>query len=180
MSHPGTLSSVFTLCSLLVVACGGGPSPQQDAGPSDLGGMNLPACAEPVGIFPLDARGEAHPLGAPPEVPVILGFQGFLFVQFALRSPFEVSGAVPLRTRLRVGSIDRQTSHPDLTSLPVAGGAFDTRDITVFFNDFALGDLVGRPVTIELYATMRACLIELHADATLVDGNNADAGVLER
>lgn len=178
MRHPGKHSSVFTL--FLVVACGSGPSPQQDAGPSDLGEPNLPACAEPGALFPIDARGEAHPLSAPPEVPVILGFQGFLFVQLALRSPYEVSGAVPLRTRLHVGSIDRQTSHPDLASLPVAGEAFDTRDITVFFNDFALGDLVGRPVTIELYATMKACLIELHADATLVDGTDTDAGVLDR
>ncbi len=167
-THPRGWVCLIALASLWGCPNGVDPSPP-DGGPGPI--PSRPACTSPGELFPLDASGSPHRLADTGQVPVILGFQGFLFVQLALHSPYEADPDVPIHTRLRTSEYDWQTNHPDVQSLSVSEGVFETRDMTVFFNDQSMSDLVGDAVEIDVLTVMKTCILELHTSAVFVRGS---------
>lgn len=133
--------------------------------------MVLPDCAEQGALFSADRFNVVTELLAGGDLPVITGFQGFVFVQLHVRSATKPSDEAPFTSRVVIESlgIDRTGSHARISSIP-EGSGWQSDAILVFFNDTPVADLVGHPARITVRATLETCVLGSTRDVMLVNG----------
>lgn len=175
------MRAITLALSMLAVGCG--PSGGPDAG----------SCAATVRVGTQDA-GSFTPLvdGDPAEL--ILGFQGFWMLRFALdvelergtATEAEVSAFVTVpETGVELGQRTRETA-----LVPTAAG-FRIEEWLVFFNDEPPSQVVGHPADVEVIVRAAGCVGGTTArvairddddcvDTTIVvDAGVSDAGLLD-
>lgn len=152
--------SRFTLTALLLTACSCvPPQPGPDAGPCAL---ELQWGREPNCVFSPFADGQ--------NAEMTLGFQGFRFVESALRVTGASDPSAKLVFELAIegqspavqpgGTVDLQ---------PGADGALYSHQVLLFLNDVPLAELIGRRAEVTLGATIGACRATHRVNVTLVD-----------
>ncbi len=148
----------------------GGSEGSPDAAPPDAEEVPLEPCASPGVIFGYDDALASYEIAAGGDVPLILGFQGFLFAQVGLRSSASWGGIVMVRSVVRLeDGTEIAGSQPD-TAVQPAGGAWQTEPVLVFINDVPRADLYDRPATLTLAAPAGGCLLIASLDVRLVEG----------
>lgn len=151
-------------------ACSG--SSNDDAGVPPSGDATaLPDCTEQGVLYSADRFNALTELPAGGDLPVITGFQGFVFVQLHLGSATKPSDEAPFTSRVVVDSlgIDRTSSHAHITSVPEASG-WRSDAILLFFNDTPVADLVGHAARITVRAALETCVLGSTRDVMLVNG----------
>lgn len=144
------------------LACNPEPPPGADAGPSDSG---LPACPTEPDLFGMSESGEKWLLQTRAELPVILGFQGFLFTQVSLRGA-SLEGHV-IHTHVLAEGVADIWGEERAPSVLVAGDVYETEPVLFFFNDVSRSDLIGKSAQIRLITSTATCAIDMSASATL-------------
>ncbi len=146
------------------------PEPEPEPDPK------LP-CAEPGVLFGVDQAGETYELPDGAELPVTLGFQGFLFVQLGLRTSEPLAATIRLDTKLAVeGNAALEAPNPGVRTSEAPPGTFVTAPVLIFFLDQPLVELVGRTALVEGAANGATCRVHASASVTIVDGDRMDAG----
>ncbi|MBM4343356.1 MAG: hypothetical protein FJ100_08255 [Deltaproteobacteria bacterium] len=165
---------------LVLLACEPPPAPPPvaDAAVAD---VKLPPCEAVGEIFAVDKDGGERVLLADKttKAPLILGFQGFIFLRLGLRSPLALPGVVKLKISAQVGSVvDVTTPFASVKTSPQAGGSV-TRDVPLFFNDVPFAELAGKPATVGLQVDTKTCRMTAVAPIELEDGGvmGADASM---
>lgn len=154
------------------------PTPVEDTAVAD---VKLPPCEALGEIFAVDKDGGERSLASDKttKIPLILGFQGFIFLRLGLRSPVALPGVVKLKISAQVGSVlDVTTPFSSVKTSPLAGGSV-TRDVPLFFNDVPFAELAGRPATVGLQVDTKTCRMTALAPVELEDGGimGADASM---
>lgn len=160
------MNILYILLLASIAACvgcgpsGDGPPPSpQDAGP----------CA-----FDL-ALGSVGPSGFEPFEPgdkafVVLGFQGFRFIDAAGRlTGIEAKGAV-FRLRVTVDGHDSMTQDSASELASDEDGGLVAEHVQIFFNDMPMAELVGRSVSIEARAKVGDCAGDFATTVVLEEG----------
>lgn len=166
-----TLAASLVLLSLLLAACEPTeppeePAPEPEPEPEPV----LPACDEPGSLYGLDAARQPFELVPGAEVPVILGFQGFLFLEVGLRSTQKLPGSMDVITRVQVESgVDLTATNPGILAAQ-DGAGWKSDPVLVFFNDVPLVDLHGRRATLGVGTATPTCVLSASAEVLLVDG----------
>lgn len=174
----GTLTRAAAVCTL-ACACGADPSGADAAAPVDATVDAQLPCEQPGQLLGFELS-ESHLLGAGAELPVILGFQGFIFVEVGLRSPEPLDDFVVVESNARIsGAGEVADTHPGIGTQVGPSGTWDTRKILVFFNDFPPAELYGREVDLALTAAASGCRLRATVHGRLVEGGVQlqDAGV---
>ncbi len=154
------------------------PPPVEDTATADI---KLPPCEAIGEIFAVDKDGGERSLASDKttKIPLILGFQGFIFLRLGLRSPVALPGVVKLKISAQVGSVhDVTTPFASVKTSPNAGGSV-TRDVPLFFNDVPFAELAGKPATVGLQVDTNTCRMTSIAPVELEDGGimGADASM---
>lgn len=152
------------------------PPPVEDAAKAD---VVLPPCAQSGELIALDVDGKPRVLSSGSKLPVVLGFQGFIFVRLALRSPEPLPATVKVRVVATVpGLVDTSTPFSTVKT-EVDGSQWITRDVAFFFNDVPFAELAGKPAEIGLAVDTKTCRMAASAAVVLEDGGymGADAAL---
>lgn len=171
-------ATALSLLALAGAACEPPPAPPpaEDAAVAD---VNLPPCAQAGELIALDVEGTPRVLSAGSKLPVVLGFQGFIFVRLALRSPAPLPATVKVRVVATVpGLVDVSTPFSTVKT-QAEGAGWVTRDIAFFFNDVPFAELAGKPAEIGLAVDTKTCRMAAQASVVLEDGGymGADAAL---
>lgn len=164
-----------TSCAaVLVVALLGCPQPPPapDGGPCTLA---IAWGREPGCVFSPYADGQ--------KAEMTLGFQGFRFIESAVRLTGASEPAAKLTFELAIeGQASSVQPGGTLDLQPGADGALYAHEVLVFLNDVPLAELIGRRADVTLSATVDTCRAKHQVSLTLVDDDpgiqGADAGVL--
>lgn len=179
----GALTRVAALGMFACVclgACGTDPPSAADATPPPDAADDAQVPCEQEGALLGFEGSESHVLHAGDALPVILGFQGFIFVEVGLRSPEPLEEFVVVRSNARLsGGAEVSDTHPGIGTQPGPNGAWDTRKLLVFSNDFPPAELYGREVELALAAPASGCRVRATVRGHLVEGGVQlqDAGV---
>jgi hypothetical protein len=162
----------FYLTALLLTACNCVPPPPiPDAGPCTL---EVQWGREPNCVF--------TPFADAQNAEMTLGFQGFRFVESAVR----VTGAREPSAKLAFDlAIEGQSPAVQpagtLDLQPGPDGALYAHQVLLFLNDVPLAELIGKRADVMLAATVAGCRATDRVNVTLVDEDpsiqGADAGL---
>ena len=126
-------------------------------------------CTETGHIVGFGPNG-AHPMADGDDLPVILGFQGFVFFEVGIRSPDALESYVTVRSNVRMADgTESADSHPGVSTSRV-DGLWETDKVLVFFNDTPVADLYGREVDLALSVPTARCRLRATLHGKLVDG----------
>jgi hypothetical protein len=170
--------AVFAAGLLVALGCEPPPAPPEveDTAVAD---VLLPPCAQAGELIALDVDGNPRVLTSGSKLPVVLGFQGFVFVRLALRSPALLPTTVKVRVVATVpGLVDVSTPFSTVKT-QADGSAWITRDVAFFFNDVPFAELAGKPAEIGLAVDTKTCRMAASASVVLEDGGymGADAAL---
>ena len=156
------------------------PAGAGDAGPesADLGvspdaGPPLPPCdaegtllADPVEGS--DDRGR-HPIAEGDALQLVLGFQGFLFLEVAVRAPEGLPASVDVSTSVAVDEgVTERGERPAIRTHVGEAGAHETERVLVFFNDTPAADVYGRAAEVVLGLDVETCRLLARARVQIV------------
>ena len=132
-------------------------------------------------LFEFDDPDVPHPIASGEELPVVLGFQGFVFVEVGLRTRVALGDFAVLQSQVQLEDGRVLTAaHPGTAIVEESTGARRTGKVLVFFNDVPLVELYGQTVEIDLSATAvtEDCRVSARRRVRLVRGPTqlADAG----
>ena len=139
----------------------------------------LPPCSQTAELFALTVNGQVRDLVPGSQLPLVLGFQGFIFVRVGLRSQALLPSTVKVRLQVQVpGLVDTATGSMGVKTL-VDGQSWVTRDIAFFFNDVPFAELAGRPASLAMALDTPTCRLTATAAVVLEDGGvmGADAAL---
>ncbi len=141
------------------------PPDEPDAGPPC--GFEL-AWGRPVdGVFTPYADGD--------EAGVVLGFQGFRFIDSSARLGQIDAPSAVFRFQVEVDGQAPMTQDAAAELVPGADGARYADHLQIFFNDIAMPELLGRSAAVRARATAAGCTAADAATVTLVNGGCQDA-----
>lgn len=169
----------LAVAALLASACEAAPSTTDAAPPPDATVDAQRPCAREGQLLGFDGS-TAHVLAEGDELPVILGFQGFIFVEVGLRSPEPLDEFVTVHSNARLsGGAEVADAHPGIGTGPGPDGSWDTRRVLIFFNDFPPAELYGREAELALSVPASTCRLRATVRGRLVEGGVQleDAGV---
>lgn len=134
--------------ALALAGCDGGSGAgggDDDAGPPPDGAPSTFECE----LVERGADGAWAPLGPDARAELVLGFQGFLFVEVYVRA----TGPAPRRVDVILsvtieGDAPYGGSQPETALTPTADGAAVSEAIVVFFSSSSVGEYVDRTVEI--------------------------------
>lgn len=160
------------------IGCEPPPAPpaQEDAVVAD---VVLPPCAQSGELVALTVDGTERVMTSGAKLPVVLGFQGFIFVRLALRSPELLPATVKVRVLAVVpGLVDVSTPFSTVKT-QASGSGWITRDVAFFFNDVPFAELAGKPAEIGIAVDTKTCRMSASAAVVLEDGGymGADAAL---
>lgn len=173
----------FKLTAMVAIAtfgigCEPPPAPpaQEDAVVAD---VVLPPCAQSGELVALTVDGTERVMTSGTKLPVVLGFQGFIFVRLALRSPELLPATVKVRVVAVVpGLVDVSTPFSTVKT-HASGAGWITKDVAFFFNDVPFAELAGKPAEIGIAVDTKTCRMSASAAVVLEDGGymGADAAL---
>lgn len=112
------------------------------------------------------------------EAGVVLGFQGFRFIDAAavLDGPSATDAA--FRVRATADGHEPVTSDAHASLTPMENGESMAEHVQIFFNDIPMAELLGRTCKLEVRATVAGCTGEDDVSVVLGDGGcmPSDAG----
>lgn len=161
----------------LCLACGGAGEPGEadpvDAAPAPADA--LPPCEAPATLVAWDLSMTPHALATGDDLPIITGFQGFIFAQVSLRAPGPLAEQVTLRSVVRFDDgTSVSQSHPGVLARET-----ETDPFLVFFNDIAQAELYGREASLGVAVDTRTCAAKAEVAVRTVEGGfqAQDAGL---
>lgn len=167
--HRSRYASLVAVAGLLLVSGCGEGSGEADAGPDASADA---ACARPLelgwgrregGAFVPYRDGEAGK--------VTLGFQGFRFIDGVARLSGTEAKAATFRLQVTVeGQPPSSQELGKIDLLPGPDGALYAEPLQLFFNDVPLPEIVGRPATVIVRATVAPCTAQQTVRLTLERG----------
>jgi hypothetical protein len=146
------------LCWLAMAACSGARPPGADAGRCDL---EVQWGRVEAAQFVPFRNGE--------EAELTLGFQGFLFIESAVKVRGTSDRIVDLTFQVTVQGQDARTQEVRKDLFPAADGSAQASEVLVFFNDVPRADLLGRTTSILVQAQVGNCSGRSSVSVTLVD-----------
>lgn len=168
------IAAAAALVLVLAPACASSSAPPPPPGSEDGG-----ACALTITLGRLDAAGFSR-LDEGDDVDVILGFQGFRFVDLAARFEGTSATSAALKIQATIEGRSPQTQAQGLRLSTDAGGARLADHVQIFFNDVPEAELFDRAVALALHATAEGCGADQALALTLRDGGTCadivDAG----
>lgn len=172
------MSTIDALLFASILACAGcGTSPAesppepQDAGP----------CAFDFALGSITQGGfESFEPGD--KAPVVLGFQGFRFIDAAGRLAGIDANGADFRLRVTVAGHDPITQDSASTLVAGENDALVAEHVQIFFNDMPMVELIGRSASIEARAKVGDCTGDFAVTIALEEGGCMpadDAGAAE-
>lgn len=144
---------------------------------AELPDAKLPVCPQSAALFMADLSGNQSDLPATGgKLPVILGFQGFVFVRVGLKSPLQLPSPVKARVQAQVPPDLDVTTLFSPVKTHAESGAWLTKEMVYFFNDVPFAELPGKPVTVTIAIDTPQCRLVGTATATLENGGVMGAG----
>lgn len=178
MQQAKTVKAAAIAVGLLVALGCSPPSPPPEAEDTAVADVLLPPCDQPGELIALDVDGNPRVLTSGSKLPVVLGFQGLIFVRLAMRSPTPLPATVKVRVVATVpGLVD--TSTPFTVKTQADGNGWVTRDVAFMFTDATFVELAGKPAEIGLAVDTKTCRMAASASVVLEDGGymGADAAL---
>jgi hypothetical protein len=171
------LVTCLSLATIVTCACSPGipadvPDVVTDIGP----------CEQTAAMFQVGADEQPLAIHDGDVLPLVQGFQGFLFIRVGLRSVQTVPGVVKLAVHVRVpGRVDQTGQFQSVHAKALAEGGWQSGDVPFFFNDASLADLVGRTAQVDVWTTSPGCRLVASREVTLTTGAfmSQDAGFWE-
>lgn len=179
MQQAKTVKAAAIAVGVLVALGCSPPAPPPEVEDTAVADVLLPPCDQPGELIALDVDGNPRVLTSGSKLPVVLGFQGFIFVRLALRSPAQLPTTVKVRVVATVpGLVDVSTPFSTVKT-QADGSAWITRDVAFFFNDVPFAELAGKPAEIGLAVDTKTCRMAASASVVLEDGGymGADAAL---
>lgn len=169
-----------TLCLLALAGCPAA-TPTGDADASAAMDTPLPPCPDPSHLVRLDI--DDLPADVTPQgvLPILRGFQGFLFVRVCLVTPAVLPAVVVVRAGLRgEGGVELEPPDAKTKPLLLADGSARVCAQPLFFNDFPLAGLIGKKATVTVAAVRppHGCEVRREVPVVLTVGGwmGPDAG----
>jgi len=170
---------ILALALLAVATQTCNPQVGQDPPDGDIADTVLPVCPQGATLYGIGHDEMPVDLPTGSLLPIIEGFQGFLFVRLGLRAPYSLPSTVKLKVRVAVESGTTVASQfATVHSRALGNNHFETNDVPFFFHDMPLGALVGRTARVQITTQTGTCVVHASADVTLTVGTfmAADAG----
>ena len=125
--------------------------------------------------------GVVKPFSDGDEAPVVLGFQGFRFIDAAVTVLGATGTDAAIRVRATADGHDPIMSDTHATLISKGESGSIAEHVQIFFNDIPMAELLGRSCRLEARATVAGCTGEDDVSVLLVDGGcmppDADAGI---
>jgi hypothetical protein len=142
----------------LLVLCGalaGCPGPEAE--PSGDGGADAAACAMTARLGVGGRGAEFVPLEDGDAGEVIVGYQGFIFIQTILELSGAPAGQVLAPFTISLEGHDPYADNKRVDVTDGGDGAVYSAPLSIYFNDFPLPDVVGKECTLRVSITQGDC-----------------------